>query len=91
MIDINNICNFSSERDMDFKINLARTAQVWMDEYVELFYLYFPEMRYNPAVGDITHRTVLREKLKCKNFDWYLKTIVSTKFIPTEGVIELGQ
>jgi polypeptide N-acetylgalactosaminyltransferase len=47
--------------------------------------------RNNPEIGDITHRLILREKLKCKSFDWYMKTIYPEKFIPNRNVQKYGR
>ncbi|XP_038221587.1 uncharacterized protein LOC119839386 isoform X2 [Zerene cesonia] len=72
-------------------INTARMAEVWMDEYAELFYLHRPDLRNNPLVGDVTHRRVLREKLRCKSFGWYLARVYRDKFVPVRDVSAFGR
>lgn len=72
-------------------INTARLAHVWMDDYKRLFFAYQPSLENNPAVGDLTHRKQLRQKLHCKNFKWFLDNVYPEKFIPDENVIAYGQ
>ena len=66
-------------------------AIVWMDEYINLFYMNRPDLKFHPDIGDVTHRTMLRKKLRCKNFEWYLKHVYPEKFIPTQNVIGYGK
>ena len=58
-------------------INAGRVADVWMDEYGELFLRRFPVVRRaTETTGefDIDERRRLREQLQCHNFSWYAKT-----------------
>lgn len=82
--------SFPDDRDTH-GINTVRMALVWMDDYIELFYMNRPDLKNNVDVGDVTHRRILRNKLKCKNFDWYLKNIYPEKFIPTKDMIGYGR
>lgn len=82
--------SFPDNRDTH-GLNTVRMARVWMDEYIDLFYLNRPDLRNNPEAGDVTHRRVLREKLKCKSFQWYLDNIFPEKYIPTKNVQYYGR
>uniref|UniRef100_A0A8C0E9J1 Polypeptide N-acetylgalactosaminyltransferase 6 n=1 Tax=Bubo bubo TaxID=30461 RepID=A0A8C0E9J1_BUBBB len=54
--------------------NLVRLAEVWMDDYKEIFY------RRNQQAAQMARE--LREQLHCKNFTWYLQTIYPEMFVP---------
>ncbi|XP_066929018.1 polypeptide N-acetylgalactosaminyltransferase 13-like [Clytia hemisphaerica] len=54
--------------------NLNRLAEVWMDDYKELYYNKRPHSKGMPF-GDVSGRRALRNKLGCKSFKWYLDNI----------------
>ena len=54
--------------------NFNRLAEVWMDEYKELYYNKKPQAR-NMEYGDISKRVELRKNLGCKSFKWYIENV----------------
>ncbi|KAH3698699.1 hypothetical protein DPMN_086245, partial [Dreissena polymorpha] len=70
-------------------INSMRLAEVWMDEYKRLFYMHRRDLSLKDA-GDLTERKLLRERLKCHSFKWYLDNVIPEKFIPDENVRAYG-
>lgn len=54
--------------------NFNRLAEVWMDEYKELYYNKKPQAR-NMEYGDISKRVELRKRLGCKSFKWYIENV----------------
>lgn len=70
--------------------NLARVAEVWMDEWRHFFYLLNPIVKQtidkvgaNVAFANIDERKQLRTQLQCKSFAWFLENIWPEHFFPT--------
>ncbi|PAA93741.1 hypothetical protein BOX15_Mlig018143g1 [Macrostomum lignano] len=65
--------------------NFKRVAEVWMDEYKEQLYSTNNEEQYRLVdAGDLTKQRAIRERLKCHNFEWYMKNVAfdQPKFYP---------
>lgn len=65
--------------------NQVRLAEVWMDNYKEIFYRrnqLAGKIAREKSFGDISERLQLKEKLHCRNFSWYLNNIYPEIFVP---------
>lgn len=74
--------------------NLARVAEVWMDQWKLFFYSINPivnktlnKVGKNEAFAEIDARKALRKRLNCKSFEWYLDNVWPEHFFPKEGRI----
>ncbi|CRK94687.1 CLUMA_CG008187, isoform A [Clunio marinus] len=54
--------------------NFKRVAEVWLDDYKQIMYDANPE-RFNVDPGDLTKQKYVREKLRCKPFQYFLEEI----------------
>ncbi|XP_040150343.1 polypeptide N-acetylgalactosaminyltransferase 3 isoform X2 [Ictidomys tridecemlineatus] len=65
--------------------NQVRLAEVWMDEYKEIFYRRNTDAAKivkQKSFGDLSKRFEIKNRLQCKNFTWYLKTIYPEVYVP---------
>ncbi len=71
-------------------LNTARLAEVWMDEFKELFYNHRSELKH-AKYGDVTKRHDFRKRNNCKSFKWFLDNIYKEKFQMMFGSKNYGQ
>uniref|UniRef100_H3A7G2 Polypeptide N-acetylgalactosaminyltransferase n=1 Tax=Latimeria chalumnae TaxID=7897 RepID=H3A7G2_LATCH len=87
--------SFPKDRIKTVERNLARVAEVWLDEYKELFYghgyhhlLGSPNAKFD--IGDLTQQKELRKKLQCRDFKWYLENVypdLATPLVRASGLL----
>ncbi|KHJ97876.1 glycosyltransferase, group 2 family protein [Oesophagostomum dentatum] len=66
---------FKSANKGDFiSRNYKRVAEVWMDDYKHHLYKHRHGVG-NADPGDLTKQLAVRERLKCKSFDWFMKEV----------------
>lgn len=84
---------FPKDRQKTVERNLARVAEVWLDEYKDLFYghgYYHLLDRSVIDIGNLTDQIELRKKLKCKSFKWYLDNVypdMAAPLVKAEGLV----
>uniref|UniRef100_A0A3Q1J0P8 Polypeptide N-acetylgalactosaminyltransferase n=1 Tax=Anabas testudineus TaxID=64144 RepID=A0A3Q1J0P8_ANATE len=84
---------FPKDRQKTVERNLARVAEVWLDEYKDIFYGHGYHHLLNKKVidiGNLTEQIELRKKLKCKSFRWYLENVYPDMVAPlvkAEGLV----
>nr|XP_057938923.1 polypeptide N-acetylgalactosaminyltransferase 5 isoform X2 [Doryrhamphus excisus] len=77
--------NFPKDKRRTVERNLARVAEVWLDEYKELFYGHDNHHLLDKSVmdvGNLTELIELRNRLKCKSFKWYLDNVYPEMVAP---------
>ncbi|XP_070567014.1 polypeptide N-acetylgalactosaminyltransferase 5-like [Ptychodera flava] len=66
--------------------NAIRVAEVWLDDYKEIFYSRLPHLRH-VDFGDVTGRRELRTRLNCESFGWYLEHVYPELYVPRDSNI----
>lgn len=74
--------SFPGGIDKTLFANLARVALVWMDEWAEFYFRYNEKARLVKDKLNITSRLELKQRLHCKNFEWYLDNVWPQHFFP---------
>ncbi|XP_040296823.1 polypeptide N-acetylgalactosaminyltransferase 5 [Bufo bufo] len=84
--------SFPKDRVKTVERNLARVAEVWLDEYKELFYGHgYHLLQELPNIGDLTEQKELRKRLQCKSFKWYIDNVypdLDAPLVRAKGVIK---
>ncbi|KAM7407544.1 hypothetical protein PAMA_003321 [Pampus argenteus] len=84
---------FPKDRQKTVERNLARVAEVWLDEYKDLFYghgYHHLLDKKNNNIGNLTEQIELRNRLKCKSFKWYLDNVypdMDAPLVKAEGLV----
>ncbi|KAH8392319.1 hypothetical protein KR215_006027 [Drosophila sulfurigaster] len=63
--------------------NNARLVEVWLDDWKEFYYSFYPGAR-KASAGDVSDRKNLRDRLKCKSFRWYLENVYPESLMPLD-------
>lgn len=64
-----------------FQKNYKRVAEVWMDEYKDIFYE-SRSLKPGLEVGDLTKAKKLRDDLGCKSFQWFMENLLPDVEVP---------
>ena len=73
--------------------NLQRVAEVWMDEYKQFYYASVKH-RYKMTMEEaasLHQRRLLRKRLKCAGFSWYLNHVIPEMSVPSQDSVFFGQ
>ncbi|XP_071096968.1 polypeptide N-acetylgalactosaminyltransferase 13-like [Haliotis cracherodii] len=71
-------------------VNFKRAVEVWMGPYKRFVYRQFPEMETLDA-GDLSSRLALKDRLKCRDFSWFLQHVWPELLVYDEDVRAWGK
>uniref|UniRef100_F6Q6F9 Polypeptide N-acetylgalactosaminyltransferase n=1 Tax=Monodelphis domestica TaxID=13616 RepID=F6Q6F9_MONDO len=72
------------------KYNALQVAEVWMDKYKYMVYLAWNlPLEVRCGIQTRREKQKLRKKLKCKNFDWYLRNVYPV-LMPIQNIVGYG-
>ncbi|XP_076046369.1 polypeptide N-acetylgalactosaminyltransferase 1-like [Oratosquilla oratoria] len=64
--------------------NLARVATVWLDDWADFYFKMNPEADRVRDEVNVRERLVLRNRMQCQDFQWYLDNVWPEHFLPTK-------
>uniref|UniRef100_A0A7M5V2U5 Polypeptide N-acetylgalactosaminyltransferase n=1 Tax=Clytia hemisphaerica TaxID=252671 RepID=A0A7M5V2U5_9CNID len=73
-----------------YLMNVRRVAEVWMDRYKRIFYR-ARGGNMNEPLPRIKERRLIRERLKCRPFDWYLMEVYPELRVPNVDELAYGE
>jgi len=78
--------SFPQGNGRTYSKNTKRVAEVWMDDYKDEYYRARPSARqHSLSIGDrlsLEKRKLLRKKLQCNSFEWYLDHVYPQLLVP---------